>query len=567
VVYFFGGMLSAQREARWYGSRCLGLAAGFACTLSVWMLPDFNQVLFALVIGGGLVALAAWGSFLSGGVYAAQPRLARIALAATFLLGLSALSFQGKFMLGAWLSAHSDYWYELDPQGRVLLFHKEKGSLLSVTDLDGQVPPELEGKRLDRAEIQEIAMPWARGDMAETNSYRNQNRLIIECDNHTRPGNEKWWYVPDQGRLLGYDKLSCQRIGSIGPEGFARPDEQPGDRFHGDLAHSSRFFYSKAGPYLAFPGGVYSVNFRTLTVQKLFTPSGKESVRWASRWEDENQKAALIFVGTTDRICVLDEKGSPLVAAPHARGLENLRFHRVTRVGQLDNPRRYWVWYAPAWFLDVATLEKMPAYLVTLDSAGREISRQAVPPRPGGVRNVQPQLPLAEPSRELPLFGAFTAPVEAGALVGITRGLEAAVREENGQEIPLLLQFLYCTTQYIIPGVRWDLGARAGLAMGYGVLMLLVAVFSGLVCFQLGRRYAFSGLRCLGWGLVGVAFGWTGLVLMLALQEWPARIACPKCRKPRIVTRDTCEHCGAPHALPAPDGTEIFEQAAALAEL
>jgi hypothetical protein len=55
-----------------------------------------------------------------------------------------------------------------------------------------------------------------------------------------------------------------------------------------------------------------------------------------------------------------------------------------------------------------------------------------------------------------------------------------------------------------------------------------------------------------------------GLLLMLALQEWPARILCPKCRKPRVVTRDTCEHCGAAHAMPEPDGTEIFEQTAAM---
>jgi predicted amidophosphoribosyltransferase len=54
-------------------------------------------------------------------------------------------------------------------------------------------------------------------------------------------------------------------------------------------------------------------------------------------------------------------------------------------------------------------------------------------------------------------------------------------------------------------------------------------------------------------------FGPAGLLLMLAVQEWPARITCPDCRKPRAVTRDTCEHCGSPHASPAPDGTEIFE--------
>src|SRR5262249_11551288 len=31
LVYYFAGMLTAQRAARWYGSRCLGLAAGLFC--------------------------------------------------------------------------------------------------------------------------------------------------------------------------------------------------------------------------------------------------------------------------------------------------------------------------------------------------------------------------------------------------------------------------------------------------------------------------------------------------------------------------------------------------------
>jgi hypothetical protein len=49
---------------------------------------------------------------------------------------------------------------------------------------------------------------------------------------------------------------------------------------------------------------------------------------------------------------------------------------------------------------------------------------------------------------------------------------------------------------------------------------------------------------------------------MLALEEWPARIACPRCGKLRVVTYDTCEFCGAPHSPPAQDGTEIFEETA-----
>ena len=39
----------------------------------------------------------------------------------------------------------------------------------------------------------------------------------------------------------------------------------------------------------------------------------------------------------------------------------------------------------------------------------------------------------------------------------------------------------------------------------------------------------------------------------------PARVSCPECRKLRVVTRETCERCGALHAAPALDGKEIFE--------
>jgi hypothetical protein len=66
---------------------------------------------------------------------------------------------------------------------------------------------------------------------------------------------------------------------------------------------------------------------------------------------------------------------------------------------------------------------------------------------------------------------------------------------------------------------------------------------------------------------VGFFFGWVGLVLMLVLQEWPARIACPKCHKLRVITRVQCEHCGALPAVPAPDGTEIFESATPVAHV
>jgi hypothetical protein len=561
LVYYFAGMLTAQREARWYGSRCLGLAAGLFCSILVWMTPEFWQALLAVVAVGGLMAVAAWGSFLAGGTYTSQPRLAKFALATTFLLGLSALGFSGKTLIGLWLIGNTRTSYYLDRQGRVLVV--EWGQWLNVSDLEGRQLPEFKGVRVDDYAIKEITAPAAAGGReAKIQSYRNRNRFMVKHGNKTRPGNENWWYVPDQGRLLGYDRQSNRLIGSFGPGGFVPPDGQARERWQGEPAQHSMGYRAWAHDYLAFPGGVYAVDFRKGKVQTLFVPAAGESVRWACRWEGEAPKLSLAFVGTDKSVHVLDEAGSRVFSAPLASDLEGYREHRV---GRLENPQRYWVWYVPSWYLGVEARETMPSYLVVYDSAGTEISRQAVPPRPGVVRVFNQPLAavVLSPSARVWLYlaGLVTPMAETAVLVGTTQTLISEVRGNNGMEAPLLL-WLLATTQSYIPCTQGDPRAHADLVFGNATLMLLSAVTCALGCFLLARRHAFSRPRCVGWTLCGFLWGPTGLLLLLALQEWPACIACPNCRKPRLVTRDTCEHCGAAHALPTQDGTEIFETTA-----
>src|SRR5438132_5517697 len=96
LVYYFAGMLVAQRDVRWYGSRSLSLATAFFCSYLVWALPEFWQALVAIAVSGSVVAAAAWGSFSAGGAYAPQPRLAKAALAMTFLGALLIVSILGK---------------------------------------------------------------------------------------------------------------------------------------------------------------------------------------------------------------------------------------------------------------------------------------------------------------------------------------------------------------------------------------------------------------------------------------------------------------------------------------
>jgi hypothetical protein len=159
---------------------------------------------------------------------------------------------------------------------------------------------------------------------------------------------------------------------------------------------------------------------------------------------------------------------------------------------------------------------------------------------------------------------------EAALLVGASQYVRSEERSQGSIWKSCLLDYLD-NMQYCIPGTStltttYSPAERAPseLIAGYLALMLLSAAAGAVGCLLLARRYAFTRGRSIGWAILGFLFGWVGLVLMLAIQEWPARIACLKCRRLRVVTRDACEHCSAPHALPEPDGTEIFASAAAV---
>jgi hypothetical protein len=564
LVYYFAGMLTAQRDARWYGSRCLGLAAGLCCSYLVWILPEFWHALLTIAILGGVVAAAAWGSFLAGGAYAPQPRLAKIALAVTLLAGLSALSFTAKVFVGAWQGA-TDYFYWLDRQGQILVVHNHDGRIQSITDLEGRVPQELQGKWLDEHTLKELRGPGAvtlDRSGPRTRSYRNPGRLLVEFGNDSKPGQEKWCYVPHRGRLFGYDKYTKQFIGSFGPEGFCPPNEQPRERFQGELLSDFSIFYlSWADDYLVFADRVYAVDFRNRTVQALFVAHAGETILWASRLRHEKPEVKLAGVATDKSVHVLDQEGSRVFSAPWTYDRERHHLRAVTR---LEEPLRYRVLYSPRWYLELETLETLSEYVVEYDSAGREINRYTQPPRPQITGYfLKPLLPLAEPSYRQVSFGLVTSPAEGAVLVRATRHLFSVLRSEQGTKMWLLLQFLAQTTTLFIPGAGWNMRIDGSLVLGYTALMLLSAAVCALVCFVTARRYAFSWPRCLGWALCGFTFGWVGLLTMLAMQEWPARIACPSCRRRRRVDRDRCEHCGAPHALPDRDGTEIFESTTA----
>jgi hypothetical protein len=551
VVYYFAGMLTAQREARWYGSRGLGLAAAFFCTFLVWSVPEFWQALLAVVTFAVVVGVAAWGSFIAGGAYAPQPPLARAALAVTFLAGLLVVSVGGKLAVAELTDSSTGYGHGLDRDGRVLIvpWKSGVGPVEPVTDLEGRVPPYLQGKAVDRNVMEEIEAPMASMDWPTFRSYRNPGRFYVEYRNDTRPGREVWYYSAGQGRLLGYDADFNQLLGSFGPDGFTPAGRPPGARFEGELRYPTRGWGAFSPDYLAFPGGVYTVDFSRRTIRTLFTPPRGESVVWARHWKDRREKRSLAVVSTDRSVQVLTEAGEPVVSVPRAYDRSRYRLASVTR---LEGPERYVFWYKPSLFLEPEEASTTPGQVLEYSAAGDELARRTVPP-----------LPEVRPSRAEALYGLVTPAHEVVVLAGPIYYLRSQARLSQGVDTWVALSGLEQLAGYFLPGLSAENVGRGSLVPGFAALSFLSSVACALACFLLARRYAFSGVRCLGWALCGLLFGWVGLVLMLALQEWPARVRCPSCGRGRLVDRERCEHCGAPHAPPARDGTEIFEESAA----
>src|SRR5262249_40324448 len=199
-------------------------------------------------------------------------------------------------------------------------------------------------------------------------------------------------------------------------------------------------------------------------------------------------------------------------------------------VGRLEGPERYVVWYGPSRWLEPEERKTMPHYLLEYDAAGREVARRTLPPQP----------PI-EPSRAQALFGLATPMPEVPALVGTTRSLRSETRSTGGTEMWVLGELLEMWIGHFVPAAVYSADTKSGLFFSFAALTLLSAAACALGCLLLARRYAFSRARQAGWALCGFLFGWAGLVLMLALLDWPARFPCPSCRHPRRVDRGRCE--------------------------
>ena len=80
VVFYFAGMLTGLRQARWYASRALGLGMALIVCLLMQFRPVWWEGFLVAFIGGAILMVAAWGGFQTHGYYRSQPAWGKAAL-------------------------------------------------------------------------------------------------------------------------------------------------------------------------------------------------------------------------------------------------------------------------------------------------------------------------------------------------------------------------------------------------------------------------------------------------------------------------------------------------------
>jgi ABC-type transport system involved in multi-copper enzyme maturation permease subunit len=167
ILYYFAGMLSDLRQARWYASRVLGVGVAIVVSLLVSVSPEFWVSLVFILSGAAILATAVWGAFQSDGHYRGQPAWGKAALTTALMVGCVILAFLAAMLASTFLPrsqpAGTSSNYIMTTNGLVLKSTQGADRPTEVVDLEGKpVLDEKTGKPMDAADFnQRVALALA----------------------------------------------------------------------------------------------------------------------------------------------------------------------------------------------------------------------------------------------------------------------------------------------------------------------------------------------------------------------------------------------------------------------
>ena len=528
TLYYFAGMLTGLRQARWYASRALGL--GVALFVSLMFQSEWHlwQALFLILIGGIILATAVWGGFHSHGYYRGQPAPGRLALTGALMPGWGFVLALTAILLVELLlrSPYSQTQYQMTKDGAIYKVTQGDGDQSNIVDLAGKpLVDSKTGRRIGTADFNRQLCIRVQISPDFSNQAPHGRWFDRDCNRFTfwrATPDTLWYYWGRYGRLVGYDIATRRFIGSLGPDGFAQNVAGDGSRFDHAPAHASA-----SRRIINTADTVYALDLEHRATKAIFTLTNESSgattlsatTNAANEAIGEIAEVSLngndwdyTIVVTRGYIRLLTPDGKVLWRAAYKPGYPD---YNQIQVAFLDSRNQFALWLGPSWYAQGKAGGKLPTQVVWLDRKQGVLKNTDLPELFHNGR---------EFAREQKLISLSISP----ALMVMIPLINEQPRLED---IPWVL-------------VRYSLAAA-------------------LVCLPigwwLGLRYSLSLPARLGWAAFYLVFGIPGLLTFLSVQEWPARESCPNCKKLRVVDRDQCEHCGANFAPPERNGTEVFE--------
>lgn len=529
VVFYFAAILTALRPARWYGSRALGLGAALLCATLVVALPEFWKALLTLLFFILILMVTAWGSFLTDGTYNLQPKVAKAGLGTTLFAGNIVVTAAAFAFIAAVLSAFTTQdWsyqsYRIDQQGRVLRVTNAR-SIETATDLSGK-PVKLPQNRNGYGTNPFLDMQTLHGigphqSTTPPRGYRDLAHYFLTFT----PNVEEvtWFYVYSQRRVLGYRHMDNKFVGYLGPDGFSPPDKSGSARFASPLYTD----IWNNDDILRFSDAIYRVDVNAQRII-LIAQGRPGEIRSACHLHSRDYNIAsthpdldTVALVVNHQIEVFSSTGELKFTTPLQFDAPNYPSLQVTSAPE---SRHYFFMYSAHYRDNMNPSTRPPDYVGEVSSTGQVLRRYTLPP-------------LLDTNNRNIAWTDYTL------ALGVPPLLLAGIALYN----------LIPSAEHLESGpLAWP-------------LFIVVAVITALLCaaiaWRIGRRCGFNQRGQWAWNLGVFGLGAFGLLLLLAIKEWPARQTCPHCGQQRLVNHEHCEHCGAEFPQPAPDGTEIFEPA------
>ena len=561
LVYYFAALLFTMREARWFATKFAPIGAALVGSTLVVASTTFGEALGVVALALLVVGEAARGAFVGGGRYEGQSRLSRVALAVTIAIGIRIVAMVAVDLAASRLGGDEPGAGKLEMREYIVA---TDGRIVQTTSAFRMFPPsknivdvrDLQGKSVEAfrdsatkggaltagvittapvalnpdAEFDRI--PWHR-------SYRGIDAIFTPINTPPTPGvatgiPSSFYFVNRERLIAVYDNRSALQVGWLGPDGLSAGLALPEHRFEGALAPRTEPFFAQ--PLIVLTNAVYRINLHQRTIHKVFTAADGERVLGAAGSGDSTETiksygpgAEFDVIATSKKIYVQSRDGTPQFAVardPLTTGYGSLTVSRALKAPGAPT----FVWYKAS----QGTLPGMQQYTAA-DRITELSGADSV-----GTHYALPTDTTTAPARR----PAWAKIVFLGVTQSVVGKAFTAVRERI-TDGPARKPQPWSKASI----VAW-LASLAGSLVG------------ALLAFVLAHHHALTNDRRLIWTATGFALGPLGVLLMLALLDWPVTEACPSCGRKRLVTQRACRHCGTPFGAPARDGTEIFEVAA-----